>query len=72
MYAHTVIRAGEMRGLPAYCPEFGNWKYRIGAEVEDERDERLVIRELQIVVALDPVEDYERSPLIILVTGYWR
>ena len=72
MAAHTVIRTGQLRGEPTYCPEFGNWKYRIVAEIEDERDEQLEMRSLEIVVALDPVEDYEKSPLIILVTGYWR
>ena len=72
MDAHTVVRTGQLRGEPTYCPEFGNWKYRIVAKVEYDRDEKLEIRELEIVVALDPGEDYEKSPLIILVTGYWR
>jgi hypothetical protein len=69
MDAHTVIRAGQLRGQPTYCPEFGNWKYRIVADIENEE---LEIKQLEIVVALDPGEDYEKSPLIILVTGYWR
>ena len=72
MAAHTVIREGKLNGTPTYCPEFANWKYRIAAEIEDERDEKLEMRQLEIVVALDPLEDYEKSPLIILLTGYWK
>lgn len=64
MDAENAIRTGELRGEPEFCPENGNWKYRIIANVEDQR--------LEIVVALDPTEDYGASPLIILITGYWR
>jgi len=64
MDAENAIRTGELRGGPEFCPENRNWKYRIIAEVEDKR--------LEIVVALDPAEDYGASPLIILITGYWR
>jgi hypothetical protein len=64
MDAENAIRTGELRGDPEFCPENRNWKYRIIADVEDKR--------LEIVVALDPAEDYGTSPLIILITGYWR
>jgi len=64
MDAENAIRTGELRGDPEYCPVNRNWKYRIIAEVEDKR--------LELVVALDPAEDYGASPLIILITGYWR
>ena len=60
----NAIRKGELRGGPEFYPENRNWKYRIIADVEDRR--------LEIVVALDPSEDYDTSPLIILITGYWR
>jgi hypothetical protein len=72
MDVHNVIKTGKLRGRPDFCPEFGpfgNWKYRIVAELEDMK---LEIKQLEIVVALDPAEDYEKSPVIILVTGYWR
>lgn len=62
--AHNVIRNGRLRRQPEYCPDFKNWKYRVIAEVEE--------KQLEIVVALDPGEEYEKSPLIVLVTGYWR
>jgi hypothetical protein len=64
MDAQNTIVTGKLRGSPEYCPEFANWKYRILAEIED--------RKLEVVVALDPAEDYEKSPLIVLLTGYWR
>jgi hypothetical protein len=60
----NVIREGELRGEPELCSVNLNWKYRIIADVEDKR--------LEIVTALDPAEDYGQSPLIILITGYWR
>jgi hypothetical protein len=60
----NAIRSGELRGEPELCPIYLNWKYRIIADVEDRR--------LEIVTALDPAEDYGQSPLIILITGYWR
>ena len=62
--AENAIRTGELRRDPEFCPTNRNWKYRIIADVEDRR--------FEIVVALDPAEDYGKSPLIILVTGYWR
>jgi len=62
--ADNAIRTGLLRGDPEYCAAYRTWKYRIVATVED--------REFEIVVALDPSEDYSKSPLIILVTGYWR
>jgi hypothetical protein len=67
--AQNVITTGNLCCLPEYCPDFETWKFRIIADLEDEK---LDMRKLEIVVALDPAEDYEKSPLIILVTGYWR
>ncbi len=64
MDAQNAIVTGSLRGCPEYCPEYGNWKYRIVAEIED--------RKFEVVVALDPAEDYQGSPLIVLITGYWR
>lgn len=64
MDTENAIRTGALRGDPEFCPTNRNWKYRIIADVED--------RQFEIVVALDPAEDYSNSPLIILITGYWR
>jgi hypothetical protein len=64
MDTENAIRTGELRGAPEFCPQNRNWKYRIIADVED--------KQLEIVVGLDPAEDYGTSPLIILITGYWR
>jgi hypothetical protein len=60
----NAIQFGVLRGRPEYCPTFSNWKCRIIGPVED--------RKLEIVVALDDFEDYDESPLIIPITGYWR
>ena len=62
--AENAIRGGRMRGELEFCPIFSNWKCRIIGEVED--------RQLEIVLALDPTQDYEESPLIVPITGYWK
>ena len=59
-----VIESGSMRGKPERCTEFGNLKCRLIGQVEERR--------LEIVLALDPAEDYSVSPLVILITGYWH
>lgn len=61
--AENAVRVGKLRGEPEFCPEFDNWKYRIIGKVEDRR--------LEVVIALDPTEDYE-SPLLVPITGYWK
>lgn len=61
--AENVIRNGSIRGEPEYCGDFDNWKYKFLAALEDST--------LEIVVSLDPTEDYA-APLVILLTGYWR
>ena len=58
----NVLRTGRIWGEAEYCPEFRNWKYRIRATVEEEL--------LEVVVALDPNEDYELAPLVVLITIY--
>lgn len=60
----NAIQFGTVRGTPVHCPEFSNWKCRIIGPVEGKR--------LEIVLALDDFEDYDASPLIIPITGYWR
>ncbi len=65
MDAENVISGGQLRGRPEFCPDHRNWKFRIISAIEEGR-------QLEIVLALDPAEDYDKSPLIILVTGYWR
>lgn len=62
--AENAIQFGRLRGTPEYCSDFRNWKCRIIGPVED--------RKLEVVVALDDLEDYDESPLIIPITGYWR
>jgi len=47
-----------------FCEQFQNHKYRMHLVVDDSM--------LEIVLALDCTEDYQRAPLIVLVTGYWR
>jgi hypothetical protein len=64
MDAEIVISVGELRGKPEFCPDYLNWKIRIIAAIEEGR--------LEVVLALDPAEAYDKSPLIILITGYWR
>jgi hypothetical protein len=60
----NVLRTGEIVGKPEYCPDFRNWKYRLRGTVEGET--------LEVVVALDPEEDYDLSPLIVLITAYFK
>ena len=62
--AENAVQFGNLRGAPEYCADFSNWKCRIIGPVED--------RKLEIVVAIDDREDYDESPLIIPITGYWR
>lgn len=62
--AENAICSGNLRGSPEYCPDFSNWKCRILGLADSKR--------LEIVVALDEYEDYDESPLIIPITGYWR
>jgi len=62
--AENAIHRGKLRGPVEYCPDFSNWKCRVLGPAED--------KQLEVVVALDNFEDYEASPLIVLITGYWR
>lgn len=61
--AENVVRDGKMFGNGNYCSEYKNWKYHFRGKVEE--------RTLEIVVSLDPTNDYA-SPLVIVLTGYWR
>jgi len=61
--AENVVRDGQMRGDGQYCPDYKNWKYTFRGKVEH--------KTLEIVVSLDPTNDYG-GPLAIVVTGYWR
>jgi hypothetical protein len=60
--AENIVRDGKMRDDGEYCPDYKNWKYRFRGKVEG--------RTLEIVVSLDPNNDYG-SPLVIVLTGYW-
>jgi len=58
-----VLRCGAVRHAPEYDIKRGNWKYRIGAVIEG--------CTLEIVLAIDAVEDYDLDPLILPITGCW-
>ncbi len=58
----NLIRDGRVRAHPEYDSKRRNWKYRLGGTVDE--------RHVEIVIALDPAEDYTGSPLAIFVTAY--
>lgn len=58
----NLIRNGGLRSAPEHCPEYKNWKYRVVGVIDE--------RYLEVVIALDPTEDYAESPLAILITAY--
>lgn len=58
----NIIRDGVVRGVPEHCAINKNWKYKVFGSF-DERD-------LEVIVALEPTEDYTKTPLVILVTTY--
>jgi len=60
----NLVRNGAVRGQPEYCPNYKNWKYRVAGVIDD--------RHLEVVIALDPTEDYSESPLAIVLTAYER
>jgi Domain of unknown function (DUF4258) len=60
----NLIRRGKVYGNGVYSEEYKNWKYRLAASSDD--------RQLEVVVALDPTEDYTESPLAVLLTVYER
>ena len=60
----NLIRSGAVRGTPVYCPINKNWKYQVAGFVDE--------RELEVVIALDPAEDFTEMPLVILITAYVR
>ena len=60
----NLIRDGVVRGVPTYCPDYKNWKYQVAGFVDE--------RHLEVVISLDPAEDYTDMPLAILVTAYER
>jgi len=60
----NVIRYGEMCPEAEFCEQFQSHKYRMRLVMDDSM--------LEIVLALDCAEDYQRAPLIVLVTAYWR
>jgi hypothetical protein len=60
----NLVRNGAVQGKSEYCEDYKNWKYRV-AGISDER-------RLEVLVALDPTEDYTDSPLAIFLTAYER
>ena len=60
----NLIRNGAVRGDAEYCPEYKTWKYRVAGVIEE--------RHMEVLIALDPTEDYADSPLAILITAYER
>ena len=57
----NVIRNGVVRGTE-YCEAYKNWKYRMVGASDAKR--------IEVVIALDPTEDFEASPLAVLVTVF--
>jgi Domain of unknown function (DUF4258) len=60
----NVIRSGKVTTAGEYCEEYKNIKYHLVGLVDE--------RELEVVVAIDPSEDYDLCPLIIAITAFWR
>jgi hypothetical protein len=59
----NVISKGAVRSYE-YCDAYKNYKYRMVGESDG--------RKIELVIALDPTEDFEASPLGILVTVFDR
>jgi len=57
----NVIRNGVVRSTE-YCEAYKNWKYRMAGASDDKK--------IEVVIALDPTEDFEASPLGVLVTVF--
>jgi hypothetical protein len=57
----NVIRNGVVCSRE-YCEEYKNWKYRMVGSSDG--------RKIEVIIALDPTEDYEASPLAVLVTVF--
>ena len=57
----NVIRTGVVRSSE-YCEEYRNVKYRMAGVSDDKK--------IEVVIALDPTEDFEASPLAVLVTVF--
>jgi hypothetical protein len=56
----NLIRDGRVWFTPKYDAESMIWSYRISGIVDE--------RHIEVVIALDPAEDYADSPLAIFVT----
>lgn len=59
-----VIRYGRCVAGVEACPEFRNYKYLFEAEIDGVR--------LRISFALDGTQDYQESPVLILISGVWK
>jgi len=57
----NVIRNGVVFG-GEYCGAYKNWKYRMAGTSDG--------RKIDMIIALDPTEDFEASPLAVLVTVF--
>jgi hypothetical protein len=57
----NVIRNGVVSSSK-YDEEYKNWKYRMVGTTDG--------RNIEVIIALDPTEDYEASPLAVLVTVF--
>jgi hypothetical protein len=57
----NVLRSGDVVGRE-YCEGYKNWKYQMAGTSDG--------RKIDVVVALDPTEDFEASPLGVLVTVF--
>jgi hypothetical protein len=57
----NVIRNGVVSSSK-YDEDYKNWKYRMVGTSDG--------RKIEVIIALDPTEDYEVSPLAVLVTVF--
>lgn len=58
----NLVRDGKVGDRPEYSQDYKNWKYRLTGVVDE--------RSIEVLIALDSSEDYEKSPLAILLTAY--
>ena len=64
MDLENLVWCGRVIGNGERCPDYNNWKYRIAGLIDE--------RHLEVIVALDPVEDLSEMPIAILITVYER
>lgn len=59
-----VVRNGRPTDRPEFCERFNTYKYRFEAIVDG--------LPLRVAFALDATQDYDATPLVILITAVWK